>query len=603
MNRLRLALLALLLGFCAPPALRASDPPHDSTSCLSCHKLHKAPGGTLTSVAGNGNLCISCHASGGSASAKPFATGDLALPTGGLPTGVTAAGTSHRWDSGPQGHATFKGGAATASTGTVTPSGAYAGAYPTTIEIKITVAGNVGTAQFQWRSTSVAGAWGASSANLATASTPVAIPGSGVSVAFANGTGTSFQANDVWHLYLRTELRTPANAEMAVRLERGALMCSTCHDQHSQANSPFDPAAPVAAGLNGRHFQRIPNDRDQMCVDCHNARNQTTTGGTTHPINLPIPVNGNYTTTRTSAKLDTTSKVQCQSCHKVHYAPMADGTLLRVSNAANLLCNDCHTYKTVAAANLGVHFDATSGVVWPGGQYGSALSTYPARTAGERGNCANCHAPHGWPDARNTAVKYAGMLVDERSNLCLACHDSNGPSKQECAGSDFRRHPPPGGTHQRPHGELRRLPQPAHGQGRNPHCGAGHGQREPRAGHRRDHSSTMPRSAVRMGSGPPLGRPSPRPPAASTRPSPPDPPPPLPAGPNLNGRSASSATPAIPSAPPRPPAAADRAWAPSPWRRVPRSRRGRPAPEPLLSFPEASMSLGPALEELGRMHC
>jgi predicted CXXCH cytochrome family protein len=147
----------------------------------------------------------------------------------------------------------------------------------------------------------------------------------------------------------------------------------------------------------------------------------TATGGPSHPIALPVPGTGDYKTP-TTAVLDAASKVQCQSCHKVHYSPTADGTLLRVSNAANQLCDDCHTTRTVA--NKGVHFDATLGVVWPGGQYGTPASTYAARTTAERGNCVNCHDPHGWPDARNTTQHYAKLLGDDRTNLCLACHDA-----------------------------------------------------------------------------------------------------------------------------------------------------------------------------------
>ncbi|MFZ4707838.1 MAG: cytochrome c3 family protein, partial [Bacteroidales bacterium] len=63
--------------------------PHGNT-CSSCHINHTSPGGQLTSIIGNANLCISCHNPAGSASLKPFANADKAVP------GVS--GNSHSWD-------------------------------------------------------------------------------------------------------------------------------------------------------------------------------------------------------------------------------------------------------------------------------------------------------------------------------------------------------------------------------------------------------------------------------------------------------------------------------------------------------------------------
>ncbi|MCX6273564.1 MAG: hypothetical protein NTU44_20540, partial [Bacteroidetes bacterium] len=63
-------------------------PPHNS--CEQCHITHTSAGGQLTNVLGNGNLCMSCHTSNGSASSKPFSNAMKAIP------GVS--GNSHNWD-------------------------------------------------------------------------------------------------------------------------------------------------------------------------------------------------------------------------------------------------------------------------------------------------------------------------------------------------------------------------------------------------------------------------------------------------------------------------------------------------------------------------
>nr|WP_279342883.1 cytochrome c3 family protein [Geothrix paludis] len=416
--------------------------------CTPCHMTHGALGGTLTYTAGNANLCLSCHVTGGRvATTHTFAPTDQALPPRGLPTGTAPTGTSHRWDSGAAGRV-IKGSPNT-STGSLVLSGDYTGAYPTTVQIKINAAGQAGAATFDWQMTvNGTSAWGTATTGTFTSTAPVALGSTGISVAFVNGSANpSFIAGDLYLIYARPDLQGPVNTALSTRMQNGQLMCSTCHDQHLQANAPFDPAAAgISPGSAGRHFQRLPNTSDQMCVDCHAPRNVTAKGGTSHPITLPLPATSDYNKATSPitgiTKLSVTSNVECQSCHDIHGAPVANGNLLRAeatgaAAGTNPLCDDCHTYAKVAT-NKGVHFDPTKGVLWPGGQWvtpststpASSLSTYPAfnysTDAAKRATCVNCHDPHGWPDARTTSAKYAKLLVDDPSDLCLACHDANG---------------------------------------------------------------------------------------------------------------------------------------------------------------------------------
>lgn len=427
MIRLRVSLLAMCLALLASAPMLASDPPHNGViECKTCHTLHGAPGAVLTAVAGNANLCMSCHLPGGTASGKPFVTGDQALPGQGLPAGTNATGISHRWDSGPAGHLVKE--VPNANTGKITLSGAYAGAYPTTIQIKISSQGQVGTARFDWQMTvNGTSTWSTpATTGVFTSTTPVALGTTGISVAFANGTATpSFVLNDIYLIYARAETRAPVTAALNQRLENGQFMCSTCHDQHSQASKPFDPAAPASytpGVTNNRHFQRIANDADQMCVDCHSSRDVTASTGGSHPVNVAIPL-GAYKAPATLPLDATANRVRCETCHKIHYAPTNDGTLTRASN--NALCLDCHTLADTTTPAR--HLSPTLGVLWPGGQYGS---TFPAKTDTVlRGACSNCHQPHGWPDSSNTAVKYPNLLVDKEEKLCFTCHDGSPVTK------------------------------------------------------------------------------------------------------------------------------------------------------------------------------
>ena len=418
------ALCVLILAFGVPAI--AGDPPH-TNDCVSCHITHGALGSWL-GVRANANLCQSCHYSGGAASASALPLSSQALPWPGLPGGISPSGTSHRWDSGVAGHLVYLGGASTNSTGTLIPGGIYTGVYAKAYTITIYTTGNVGTARFNWTS----GPLGAGGNNgVMTSTNPISL-NEGITLAFANGpggTGTSFQVNDKWNIYVRPDILAPTNTAVLKRTLNGAMVCSTCHDQHSQANTPFDPSAPAYTGTNsgsGRHFMRINNDTEQLCVDCHTPRNVTNGVSGSHPVGIVL---NNYTgltyraTTNLPLEKDT-GKVRCLSCHNIHFAQANDGNLLRVTNSLTL-CVECHTLANTATP--GSHFSSVNGnTLWPGGKYGS---TFPQRTnAKDRGTCVNCHAPHGWPDASNPATHYPNLLLDYQENLCYTCHGTNGPA-------------------------------------------------------------------------------------------------------------------------------------------------------------------------------
>ncbi len=136
------------------PAVDALDPPHDvswSIDCSSCHTTHSSPGGSLTTVGGNGNLCLSCHVVGGLAFRLPFVDADQALPGPGLPPGTTSSGNSHRWDAGAAGH--IKANAGNTSVGEVAPGGVFNGKFPKTYTLTMTSTGDVGAADFSWSDT------------------------------------------------------------------------------------------------------------------------------------------------------------------------------------------------------------------------------------------------------------------------------------------------------------------------------------------------------------------------------------------------------------------------------------------------------------------
>lgn len=415
----------------------AIDPPHNTVAdCGSCHMAHHSVGTTLTTRDGNGNLCMSCHTSGGSASGKAFASVDQALTWPGA--GTNAAGTSHRWDAGAAGRLQFIGGAVTPSTGTITPSGVYTGYYARTYTLQILNPGAVGVAQFSWSASAFGGGAGT---NLT--GTNVLLD-AGVYLSFADGTNTSFSAGDQWNLYVRPDLRNPTNTDLLVRLLNGAAACSTCHDQHSEAMQPFDLLAqPYTTNLAGtfigtnRHFMRIANNTHQMCNDCHAPRVVTNAIGGSHPVGIYFATNAYYKRPGLLPVEVGTTNLGCLTCHKIHYAKrtsgdLGDGKLLQTNSVT--LCTDCHTLANTASAHFVTTNNAT---LWPGpgGNYGSLM---PARTdMNDRGTCLNCHAVHGWPDAANPTNHYPRLLADYQENFCYTCHGTNAAAGVKKVQADF----------------------------------------------------------------------------------------------------------------------------------------------------------------------
>jgi len=412
----RPVLLVILL--LVAPAARALDPAHDASvniDCSSCHTTHNSAGGSLTTVGGNGNLCLSCHVTGGFAGGFPFDDADQALPGPGLPSGTTPSGTSHRWDAGAAGH--IKSDVGNTSVGEVVPGGAFNGKFPKTYTLTMTSTGDVGAAVFSWNDTLGGGGTGLTTG----ADLPL---DEGVTVTFFDADAPpSFVAGDVWRIFVRTEILPPAAPEMSSRLEDGRTMCSTCHNEHKQAKAPFDASAPPYGGPGtgeGRHFMRIDNDEGAMCNDCHGLRVVQFARDGSHPVDVTVPGSGG-TQPPTTLPLDPNGRIACMTCHQVHDSPANDGSLLRSADRVGL-CVECHTLADTATP--AAHFDpSSSGALWPGGQYGS---TFPAITdTSQTASCASCHQAHGWPDTADTDRDYPRLQVDLEENLCFTCHDGS----------------------------------------------------------------------------------------------------------------------------------------------------------------------------------
>ena len=433
----------------APGRARAVDPPHGNLPqlCLECHTPHNAAGMTLTRTRGNNNLCRGCHATTSNPNINSWVPSQQALPT--MSPATTGTGKLHRWDSGVSGWVEPT--ATNTSTGTVVSVGTFTGRIEKTCLLTITTAGNAGTAVFSWQGSLPNGAADGSGTGLISVA-----PGSsvaldqGIGVWFQDGsTSPSFRLGDTFTLRVRTDLRSPAAGDpmtaegwMAIRVTaEGKIMCSTCHDQHTQRNAPPDqtdvpawsqPGDGWTSSGVGRHYQRVENGLNEACLVCHSARNVTSSSQGSHPIGVTLPA-GAFQSPPSLELID--NKVYCTTCHSPHNATSGgassgagDGYLL--DDSIVTLCRQCHT---LADATSGSHFNTTTGVLWPGGQYGSSKFAAPAY---QRGACTNCHWPHGWPDDANMSSDYSKLWVerydtsrtvgadpDDAEDLCFTCHD------------------------------------------------------------------------------------------------------------------------------------------------------------------------------------
>ncbi|OGF67990.1 MAG: hypothetical protein A2Y62_22135 [Candidatus Fischerbacteria bacterium RBG_13_37_8] len=382
-------------------------PPANGIQCTNCHRVKNAPGGRLTLVGGNVNMCVYCHDTGKWASHFPFAYGNQSLPG--------TSGTSHGFE-----------------------RQAVQSGYDATAPLDPNMA-----------------------------------------------------------LFLELEI---INGNPAC-VPPGCVACSVCHDSHNHSIA----------------FPFLRKGKDQICAQCHAAREQTVSPYTSHPVKKAIPVNPNYQTPPHLELIN--NKADCLTCHGMHYtysnmerrgiaesgtttcltdndatwvdnqyngwelqigittnpdrynwrkrrtitstngttkticwtdvlpdsvvatdpyiikniSGTGDGFLLHQTKES--LCTQCHKFPAT-----GSHFTSAN-VIWPGGQYGSTYAHTdptstelwpPGRSGGSynrplpssfQGSCYNCHWPHGWPNG--SGGKYTNLKVDTGANLCYTCHDGN----------------------------------------------------------------------------------------------------------------------------------------------------------------------------------
>ncbi len=170
-----------------------------------------------------------------------------------------------------------------------------------------------------------------------------------------------------------------ANSDLKAQLQKfnDTVVCSVCHNQHLQTGTPWDPSSPAYSGSGtgtGRHLQRLDNDHNEMCEDCHYYRSRqytdtenvrTYTGNKkSHPLgkvfsssngetrtvtntnqfnNAPLKpqsagwvpqsgiryqtITGTDTNPTNNLVLDSNFQIGCLTCHGIHYTDSDSSTI------------------------------------------------------------------------------------------------------------------------------------------------------------------------------------------------------------------------------------------------------------------------------------
>ena len=327
--------------------IRSADPPHWTNqkfteSCMApeshCHATHSGPGVNLTISASNVNLCLSCHQASGFAPTLPMSNSDRAVPGqqgtshsfevsdtsaacgAGSPTsaemldrvwdGSIACSTCHDQHVS----SAAKGGRPRISPAVkitalaspdITSGGTYTGTNGSWYLIEITTGGTVGNSRFRWSKDNGL-TWLGS--NIATSTTAISL-NSGATVAFPAGTyvlGEKYQFSGSYP-FLRLPLDSGDNST-------GTKFCRDCHGEWAMdatgvetwnGGSVKSHPVGVALGTGGRTYDRaVPLDG-----------NGATQGGA-----------GVDTISSNDMNVDATNRIQCWTCHGMHYADSITAT-------------------------------------------------------------------------------------------------------------------------------------------------------------------------------------------------------------------------------------------------------------------------------------
>jgi predicted CXXCH cytochrome family protein len=231
---------------------------------------------------------------------------------------------------------------------------------------------------------------------------------------FCHAPHNTSPAAQLWNRRLPTATYTPytsSTLKSTPGQPNGAsLLCLSCHDGTIALGDVLSRTTPItmAGGLMSGNPLLGTNLADDHPVSfVYNAALRTARGELADPATLTGAV-----------RLDSSSRLQCTSCHDPH--DDTNGKFLVMANTASALCTACHqkNYWTTSAHR-------TSTRTWNGA--GTNPWPHTTGTTVAANACENCHRPHTAGGAKSL-VNYAA----EETN-CNVCHNGNAAAKNVLA--------------------------------------------------------------------------------------------------------------------------------------------------------------------------
>ena len=224
------------------------------------------------------------------------------------------------------------------------------------------------------------------------------------------------------------DLNPPVNPELQWAMSWGKAVCSTCHDQHSQENEPFDPAAPEYAygaehrsPLHAREQRPGSDVRDlPRSAICQPGNGGFPPGWSAGGEQCELP-----SARRPCRSTRTSGRMWCSTCHQVHQSPADDGNLLRVARETEL-CGQCHAAMDTQTPGEPPESHRMARF----GREANTVRSFPrrrtARIAARAATVTGSTAGRILPALTND---YPNLLVEREENLCYTCHDGSPATK------------------------------------------------------------------------------------------------------------------------------------------------------------------------------
>lgn len=405
---LKMRIAGILTGLCLliyVGAASANDSPHvgNLVSCSSCHTVHHAAGPSLTSMAGNANLCMSCHISGGIARNKPFSTS--MQPAGALKT-------SHSWNGSMPNSANDQ--------GTGNPYGLRTDDQVAASGLK-TKLGSFGTCSNGTDTTKAACESNASCSNsLYTTQETCTANGTCDISPYTYTTELSCTSNGgVWNACTWTP-HTPGTWTAQV-------VCSTCHAVMSQTNSPWDPfATPAISGTaTGGSMSTVSDSTKSWAANQWSGYYVLVPNNSTGVIHQ---IGGNTASTLTLANGENFSSAVSAG---TTYGIQAKGRhFMRTNNDLNQMCEDCHYYRTAGALTDVKIYDGTrkshpvmKNISTDVANASLFVGTAPYEPNCKDASCAQTGAPRYQLNGGSDTNLRNNIVFDSNGKIrCLSCH-------------------------------------------------------------------------------------------------------------------------------------------------------------------------------------